>query len=230
MSEGLRARVAIVDYGLGNLFSIQHACRHAGMDVMVTVSKTEILEADAVLLPGVGAFGDAMQALRRLDLVSVLKDVAASDTRLIGICLGMQLLMMESEEFGRHRGLGILEGRVVRLLQESTHPGARRLKVPEVGWNCIREAQAGRWEGTLLEGVPDGAFMYFVHSFVVQPDDPTMVVSLTRYGPNDYCSTLQRGHLFACQYHPERSGPQGLRIYQRLASQLSESLSEAPQA
>jgi len=219
--------VAIVDYGLGNLFSIQHACRHAGLEVAVTAAKAEILEADAVLLPGVGAFGDAMDALRGLDLVRVLKDVAASDTMLVGICLGMQLLMSESEEFGRHRGLGIIEGRVVRLIQEIARPGARRLKVPEVGWNRIRAVQAGQWEGTLLEGLSDGDSMYFVHSFVVQPADPSTVLSVTRYGPIDYCSTLQRGNLFACQYHPERSGPQGLQIYQQLAFHLTRSLSKA---
>src|SRR3990172_8761912 len=156
-----RFQVAIVDYGIGNLFSVKHACEQAGIHASVTHSCSEILQASAVILPGVGAFGDAMETLGKLDLVSVLRDIAASGKPLVGICLGMQLLMTESHEFGWHRGLGIIEGEVVRL-EEAVH-GDRVLKVPHVGWNRIATGNATAvqadscvgWKGPLLEGLSE---------------------------------------------------------------------------
>ena len=218
MSEGARPQVAVVDYGLGNLFSVKHACEHAGMETVITSDGEQLLRADAVLLPGVGAFGDAMSALERLELISVLKDLVASGKPLVGICLGMQLLMSESVEFGRHRGLGFIEGDVVRL--EESRMTSRPVKVPEVGWNRLRMPRPRHWEGSLLDGLEDGEFMYFVHSFYVRPADPSVMLSTTRYGSMDYCSSFQRRNLFACQFHPERSGPSGLRVYRNLARQI----------
>ncbi|MBI4354225.1 MAG: imidazole glycerol phosphate synthase subunit HisH [Candidatus Omnitrophica bacterium] len=211
-------RVAIVDYGMGNLFSVKHACEAVGLSAAITSSSEQIVSANAVILPGVGAFGDAMEALRRLDLISPLRDAAVSGAPLMGICLGMQLLMSESEEFGRHKGLGIIEGDVVRLAV-STEQG-RVLKVPHIGWNRI-ERQARSWDGSLLEGLTDGSAMYFVHSFYLRPVDPRVVLSVTRYGSTTFCSTLQQDHVFASQYHPERSGPLGLRMYRRLAARIT---------
>lgn len=207
--------VAIVDYGLGNLFSVLHACRHVGMKAKLTSSRSEILDARAVILPGVGAFGDAMATLRRLDLVEALRDIAAEGTPFLGICLGLQLLMSESHEFGLHQGLGIIPGEVVRL--QTSQTDGRTLKVPQVGWNAI---QGGPWENTLLKGLTNGEAMYFVHSFYVKPAESEVVLSRTRYGPTEFCSSLGRGNLFACQFHPERSGPAGLRIYENLLSKL----------
>lgn len=214
-----KPQVAIVDHGLGNLFSVKHACECVGMVATITPDRQEILAADAVILPGVGAFGDAMQTLRRLDLVRVLQDIAQSSTPLIGICLGVQLLMSRSYEFGCHEGLGIIDGVVVRL--EHPRERGRDLKVPQVGWNRISTAADG-WSDTLLRNVPDHEFMYFVHSYVVQPADPTVVLSTTRYGDIDFCSSVRRGSVFACQFHPERSGPQGLRVYRNLVAQIEE--------
>ncbi|MBI4280133.1 MAG: imidazole glycerol phosphate synthase subunit HisH [Armatimonadetes bacterium] len=227
MRESGPARVAIVDYGMGNLFSIKHACAFAGLQAVITAAGEEIVAADAVILPGMGAFGDAMQILRDLDLVEVLRDVAQSGKPLLGVCLGMQLLMAESFEFGRHQGLGIIEGDVVSL-QEGMD-GARRLKVPQVGWNRVwRTGQAAgegaaspAWRDTLLDSLSDGEFMYFVHSFYPRPADPGVTLSLTRYGPVEFTSSLARGNVFACQFHPERSGPQGLRIYRNLAARIT---------
>jgi glutamine amidotransferase len=212
--------VAIVDYGMGNLFSVKHACESVGLTAVMTSSPEVLCSASAVILPGVGAFGDAMQALRRLQLTGPLREVAASGRPLLGICLGMQLLMTESSEFGRHRGLGLIEGDVVRLGAESDN-GARRVKVPQVGWNRITPAPTAGWEGSLLEGVPDGAYMYFVHSFYVRPAEAGVALSRTRYGPTEFCSSVSLGSLFACQFHPERSGPQGLQVYRSLAARLS---------
>ena len=226
MSNIPAVRVAIVDYGMGNLFSVGRACERAGLQPVIASSPQEIIAADAVVLPGVGAFGDAMEMLTRLDLASSLRDIAASPKPLLGICLGMQLLMTESQEFGRHRGLGIIEGEVVRL--EASVEGQRLLKVPQVGWNRINAMGSGRhngggdvtgtpWASSLLEGVGDGEYMYFVHSFYPKPVDTRAVVSTTRYGDIEFYSSLRLGGVFACQFHPERSGPAGLRIYQNLA-------------
>lgn len=220
------AEVAIVDYELGNLFSVKHACEHAGLRAIITTSRQEILAADAVILPGVGAYGDAMAVLAKLDLVAALRDFAASGKPLVGICLGMQLLMTESFEFGRHRGLGIIEGEVIRL--EGHVEESHRKKVPHVGWNSIHAPAASPdskyatapepWAESPLEGLADGTFMYFVHSYYPKPAASTVVLSLTKYGNTCFCSSLRSGNVFAFQFHPERSGPDGLRIYRNLAA------------
>ncbi len=222
--DARRPRVAIVDYGMGNLFSVKHACEDAGLSASVTSAHQEILGAHAVILPGVGAFGDAMETLRERDLITPLRDIAASGKPFVGICLGMQLLMEESFEFGRHAGLGLIPGKVVRL--DNTSGGSQPVKVPQVCWNRMNRVSTGggdSWAGTLLEGLPDGVFMYFVHSFVVVPNDPGVMISKTRYGLNEFCSALTVGEIFACQCHPERSGKSGLQVYRNLAVRLSAS-------
>lgn len=224
MSGLTKPKVAIVDYSLGNLFSVKQACEHAGLQARVTHAAREILEAEAVILPGVGAFGDAMAALRRLDLVGPLREVASSDKPLLGICLGMQLFLTESYEFGRHRGLGLIPGEVVKFDTPLDSSGAR-LKVPQVGWNRIYRpdgpAAGDPWAGSLLEGLAHGAYMYFVHSYYVQPDAPEVRLSLSRYGHIEFCSALKSGPILACQFHPERSGPEGLKVYENLAEKIS---------
>ena len=221
-----KLKVAIVDYGLGNLFSVKHACGHAGLDAAITSDRDDIFSSRAVILPGVGAFRDAMEALVRQDLVAVLKDVARSGTPLIGICLGMQLLMSESQEFGSSPGLGIVDGDVVRL--EDSEIQGRRLKVPHIGWSRIEERRhngnsnaADRWRASLIEEVPEGSFMYFVHSYYARPVDPEVILSTTRYGPIDFCSSFRKERVFGCQFHPERSGPLGLRVYHQLYKLLT---------
>ncbi len=213
MSVGTRLapEVAIVDFGLGNLFSVAQACQAVGLRSTITSERRVIEQADAVILPGVGAFGDAMQTLRRLDLVSVLRDTPGRGVALIGICLGVQLLMTESHEFGRHQGLGLIRGEVVRL--NNPREGHRTLKVPQVGWNRIHAAGGiEAWRDTPLEGSSDGTFMYFVHSFVVVPDDRSVVRSTTTYGDIGFCSGVSSGRIFPCQFHPGRSGRRGLHV------------------
>ncbi len=224
------SNVAVVDYGLGNLFSVLNACQFVGLEPVVTRSRQDILKADVVILPGVGAFGDAMDCLRRLDLVSPLRDVAASNTPLVGICLGMQLLMNESSEFGTHEGLGIVAGSVVRFENPVGQSGHRSvcqpLKVPQVGWNRVygpsaTEPRGGAannpWNGSPLDGLNEGDHVYFTHSFYARPDDRGVVLSLSRYGDIEFCSSLRARNVFAFQFHPERSGPTGLAIYRNLA-------------
>jgi glutamine amidotransferase len=219
MTEVENVQVAIVDYGLGNLFSVKHACAHVGLQAKITSSKEEILEADVVILPGIGAFEDAIAALHNLDLVSPLKDIASSEKILVGICLGMQLLMTESYEFGHHQGLGLIEGPVVRF--DIPADSSRVLKVPQVGWNCIYypdQTNTDSWTNSPLTGLSEGEFMYFVHSFYIKPTNPNVVLSTSRYGDIEFCSSLQCGNIFASQFHPERSGGRGLQIYQNIAT------------
>ena len=224
MIESNKPNVRIVDYGVGNLFSVKHACNSVGMQASITSHKQEILSADAVILPGVGAFGEAIESLRKLDLIHVLKDAASSSKLFIGICLGMHLLMDESDEFGNHQGLGIIKGYTIRFSNPVDNAG-KRLKVPHIGWNrvCKRDGTEGSlWRDSPLEGLADGEFMYFVHSFYVKPENSSLVLSTTQYGNTEFCSSLQSRNIFACQFHPERSGSQGLKIYSKLASFIKE--------
>ena len=212
-------RVAIVDHGLGNLHSVKQACEFVGLNAVITSVKSEILSADAVILPGVGAFGDAMQTLHRLDLVSVLRIVAESSKPMIGICLGLQLLMSESNEFGFHKGLNIIEGSVNRFDQPKEND--RLLKIPQVGWNRVYPARNSiNWSDTLLHGVDSNEYMYFVHSYIVQPQNGDVVLTLTRYGNIEFCSGINYRNICAFQFHPERSGPKGIMVSQNLAAQL----------
>jgi len=211
-------KVAIVDYALGNLYSIKHACERVGLESIITSSRDEILQADGVLLPGMGAYGEAMQTLHKLDLVTVLQDYAASGRPLIGICLGIQLLLTESYEFGNHKGLGIIEGAVIPL--DHPHEGERELKIPQVGWNQLHALRS--WNDTPLEDIPNNEYMYFVHSFVPKPQDVNVVLATTKYGGVEFCSSIQQKNIFACLFHPERSGVAGLRIYQNLAVQFKQ--------
>lgn len=222
--SGNPVKAAIIDYGLGNLFSVKQACEHVGMESIITSAKQEICTADVVLLPGVGAYADAMKSLHRLDLVSLLRDIAAQNRPFVGICLGLQLMMTQSHEFGLHDGLNVIEGDVVRFKSPSSkigvgaHETSRKLKVPQVGWNCICPPSDAAWEKTPLQGVPTGMYMYFVHSYYAVPVSPDVVLSTSNYGGIEFCSSLRRGNLFACQFHPERSGPMGLQIYRNIAS------------
>lgn len=230
--DNMGAQVAIVDYGMGNLFSVKQACEYVGLMPVITSSQQEIELSEAVILPGVGAFGDAMDTLDRLGLVEVLQDVADSPKPLLGICLGMQLLMSESTEFGKRSGLGIIEGEVARL--QTSVESLRQIKVPQVGWNRICFQGTGQnqaitkendpersispeWKSPLFKGLPDGEYMYFVHSFYARPADVDVIVSTTQYGPTKFCSSLRSNNVLGCQFHPERSGPGGLHIYRNLA-------------
>lgn len=216
-----RARVAIVDCRMGNLFSVRHACETAGLDAVITADPVVVGHADGVILPGVGAFGDAMDVLTNLGLTPVLRDAVAKGTPFMGICLGIQLLMTESHEFGVHRGLGVVEG-VVERLREGEEAG-RRAKVPHVGWNRIEApegAASGAWEDSLLADNRPGEFMYFVHSYAVHPARAEVVRAVTRYGGQTFCAAIQHANLFACQFHPERSASGGLNIYRRFAERV----------
>jgi glutamine amidotransferase len=205
--------IAIVDYGMGNLGSVQKALERVGATAVVTSDPAVLDTAQGVVLPGVGAFGDAMANLRARRLLEPVLRQVKEDKPLLGICLGMQLLFDESEEMGRHRGLGLLPGQVVRF-PEGT------LKVPHVGWNQLRMADR-RPEMALLEGIADGAHAYFVHSYYVVPGEPADVLATTEYGL-EFASVVGRGTVFGAQFHPEKSQEVGLRLLKNFARLVSD--------
>jgi len=193
--------IALIDYGIGNIRSVEKALRHLGAPVRITRDPDEIRSADRIVFPGVGAFGDGMEAVRRLGLETPLREAIDAGTPFLGICLGMQLLFQVSEEMGEHQGLGIFPGRVVRFSE------GMGLKVPQIGWNQLHRQRPH----PLLEGVPDGAYVYFVHSYYCRPADPSLVLATTDYGL-EYASVVGQGHVFGLQFHPEKSQAVGLRI------------------
>lgn len=210
--------VAIIDYQMGNMFSVQHACTNAGLSSFITADPGEIRRADGAILPGVGAFGEAMQNLRRLDLIDVIKDFISSGKAFMGVCLGLQLLFTESEEFGKSGGLGIVQGSVLRF--PGIDSAGKKRKVPYIGWNAIhrpKDRNGDPWKGSPLQDVTDGAYMYFVHSYYVVPSSPSVVLSVTDYGEIEYCSSLLVGNVFATQFHPEKSAREGIMIYKEWA-------------
>lgn len=222
MFNSERAYVAIVDYDMGNLYSVQRACEHVGLQAVIAKGHKQILGAAGVILPGVGAFGDAMVNLKKLDLISALKDFVATGRPLLGICLGMQLLMSHSEEFGSHEGLNIIEGPVVKFPDKDNQ--GRPLKVPQVGWNRIFVPEGkdkNFWDDSALNGIADGECMYFVHSFYAKPASDEVVLSVSTYKDIAYCSSLQKENVFAAQFHPERSAQNGLQIYKNWRLKVS---------
>jgi glutamine amidotransferase len=195
--------IAIIDYGMGNLRSVQKGFEQVGVPAVVTRDAAAIESAAGVVLPGVGAYGACMENLRRFELVDVVRRVVERGTPFLGICLGLQLLFDESEEFGPVAGLGLLRGKVVRF-RDSDDPERR---VPHMGWNQIRKHQ----QVAALDGVADGAFVYFVHSYVVEPSDPSIIATTTDYG-GEFVSSISAGNVYACQFHPEKSQTIGLGI------------------
>lgn len=204
-------KIVIIDYHLGNLFSVQQACRHLGMDAIISSDKQELLSADYAILPGVGAFGDAMQNLHDLDLVQPIHDFIQSGKPFMGVCLGLQLLFSESEEFGSHKGLNVIEGVTRRFPSVNTE--GQTLKIPQIEWNQIFRYNGKQWEDSPLRDCSEGEYMYFVHSYFVMPARKEYVLSTTTYGGHSYCSSIAAGNVFACQFHPERSSEHGLKIY-----------------
>ena len=204
--------IAVVDYGVGNLRSVSKALERVGAQVRVTSSAAEIDSADAVVLPGVGAFAHCMGNLRGAGLEACVRAAAASGKPFLGICVGMQILFEESDEFGRVEGLGILAGRVRRF-----EPKDASLKVPHMGWN---ELQIRR-RAPHLEGIPEGARVYFVHSYYVETPDPSIVATTTAYDV-DFVSSAWRGNIFATQFHPEKSQATGLAILGNFARLVAE--------
>ncbi len=214
----MTAPITVLDYGLGNLFSIRRALAHVGADVEMTAEPETVRRAAGVVLPGVGAFADGMRGLAQRGLVDALREVVADGRPLLGICLGMQLLFDESEEFGRHDGLGLLQGRVVRLRDAAAD--ATRVKIPHIGWRELMPTAGRTWSSTILEGVRPGDAMYFVHSFVPEPAAEEIRVAEMDYGSHRYCVVAERGQVIGCQFHPEKSGDAGLHLLRNFVARV----------
>lgn len=193
--------IAIIDYDAGNIRSVEKALISLGQEVKITGDPKEILRADKVILPGVGAFGDAMENLNRSNLVPVIQEVVKKGTPFLGICLGLQLLFERSEETPGVEGLGILKGEILRI------PAAEGLKIPHMGWNSLHFENDGR----LFRGIPEQSYVYFVHSYYLKAEEEEIVKASTEYGTHIHAS-VEKGNVFACQFHPEKSGEVGLQI------------------
>jgi len=198
--------IAIIDYQMGNLRSVQKAFESLGTEAVITSDATVLQQADKVVLPGVGAFEDAIKELRNRDLVSPIHDLVASGKPFLGICIGLQLLFDVSYEGGEYEGLGIIAGEVQRF------EIAPEFKVPHMGWNQVNIEQAS----PILQGIDNNTYFYFVHSYYVVPSDPS-VISLTSDYDGTFCAGICRGNLFATQFHPEKSQRAGLKLLQNFA-------------
>ena len=193
--------VAIIDYDAGNIKSVQKAIEYLGEDVIITRDPEVILNASRVILPGVGAFGDAMEKLHKYNLVDVIKEVVKREIPFLGICLGLQLLFERSDEIPGVQGLGILKGEIKRI------PDNGELKIPHIGWNSLSFPNKGR----LYDGISEESYVYFVHSYYLDAEDKNIVVATTEYGTTIHAS-VEQGNVFACQFHPEKSSSVGLKI------------------
>ena len=198
--------IAIIDYDAGNIRSVEKAMAKLGQEVWITRDRERIMNADKVILPGVGSFGDAMAHLREYNLVEVIKDVVAEKKPFLGICLGLQLLYESSEETPGVGGLGILKGKILRI------PEQKDLKIPHMGWNSLHLQNDGR----LFRGIEQNPYVYFVHSYYLKAGEEETVKATTEYSVNIHAS-VEKDNVFACQFHPEKSGDLGLQILKNFA-------------
>ena len=193
--------IAIIDYDAGNLKSVEKALLYLGEECVVTRDRNELLKADKVILPGVGAFGDAMEKLNKFGLVEVIHEIVKENKPFLGICLGLQLMFESSEEGPGVKGLGLLPGKIVKFPEKDGY------KIPHMGWNSLHLQNDGR----LFKGIPEETYVYFVHSYYLQAKEPEIVKATAQYGVTIHAS-VEKDNIFACQFHPEKSGDVGLRI------------------
>jgi imidazole glycerol-phosphate synthase subunit HisH len=205
----MNPKIVIVDYGMGNLRNVQRGFEKAGFDAKVTRSKKEIEKASGLVLPGVGAFKDCMINLDQYDLIEIILGSIKKGKPYFGICLGLQILFSESEEFGLHKGLDVVKGKVVKFKPHGDH------KVPHMGWNTVEMKK----EVPMLKGIKDGDFFYFVHSYYVVPEEKEWVGTSTQYGI-PFASSIWKDNIFATQFHPEKSQEKGLKILETFAKSL----------
>ena len=195
---------AIIDYDAGNLRSVEKALQRLGEDTVITRDADVLLASKHVILPGVGSFGDAMEKLREYGLIPVIREIVAREIPMLGICLGLQLLFESSEESPGVSGLGLLPGKIRRIPKDPSD-----LKIPHMGWNSLHFDHPGK----IFSGIPEGAYVYFVHSYYLEASDPLIVTASTQYGTTIHAS-VEKGKLFACQFHPEKSSDVGMKILQ----------------
>lgn len=213
-----RKKIVVIDYGLGNLFSVQQAFVSFGVDAVITRDPSELKSADAAVLPGVGAFGDAIKNLKEFNLYEPILEFVKAGKPFLGVCLGMQLLFEESEEFGQHKGLGIIKGQIKKF--PDLNPSGQKLRIPQIAWNTIYAPKGRSWSGTPLETIKEKEFMYFLHSYYSSPADKNDILTLTNYDGIEYCSAVKKENVFAMQFHPEKSAVEGIKIYKNWVNQI----------
>lgn len=204
-------KVAIIDYGIGNVRSIGNALAFLSIESILTRDKNEIINADAVILPGVGAFEHGMNNLKKFDLLDTIYEFVTTGKPFIGICLGMQLLLEQSEEFGVSKGLGLIKGKVIKMPILDN-----KSKLPHISWNRITEPTEGAWDSTLLGDVKEENNYYFVHSFIAAPEDKSDVLANCMYAGIEFCAAVKHKNIYGFQFHPEKSGSLGLEILKNL--------------
>ena len=214
----MRLKVAIVDYGLGNLFSVNSACELVGLDSVITSDTDVVRKADAVILPGVGAFGDAMNTLRETNLLDSITEFVHTGKPFLGICLGMQLMFSESEEFGPYKGLDLIKGKIVKFPDQNKEGGI--IRIPQIQWNQVWQNTKEIWDASPLHTIEDGSYMQFVHSYYAVPEDTSTILSFSEYEGVRYASAVIKDNLVGMQYHPEKSAEKGIAIYQNWANYL----------
>ncbi|WP_287497384.1 imidazole glycerol phosphate synthase subunit HisH [Pandoraea sp. CB10b_02] len=203
-------KVTLIDYGIGNLYSVSRALEYCGAEVTLSSDPSTIEASPRLVLPGVGAFADGMSGLRERGLIEPIRRYAATGRPLLGICLGMQMLTSASEEFGRHEGLGLIPGNVVPIPTVTTQ--GQPHKTPNIGWSALTPAADADWSGTLLARTEPGTFVYLVHSYHVVPDDPKAKIATCEYGGHAITTAIRSGAVHGFQFHPEKSGEEGLRM------------------
>ena len=206
-------KISIIDYEIGNVKSIINAFRKIGIEPLLTNNREIILNSDGLILPGVGAFAHGMKNLQKYGLQKIIYDFVDTNKPFMGICLGMQMLMEESEEFGITKGLGLIEGKVIKLPTQNSNYE----KLPHVSWNEIIKYDI-TWQNTIFHGIPEQSDMYFVHSFVSAPLDEKNILSVTEYSDYKFCSAIKKNNIYGCQFHPEKSGEIGLKIMQNFVN------------
>lgn len=206
-------KITVIDYGIGNILSVVRALTHCGAEVLVTDSPEDIRNSRALILPGVGAFEDGMKGLRDRNIIEPIKEYATTGYPFMGICLGMQMMLDVSEEFGLYNGLGLIPGRVAKI-NDFTKEG-RPHKIPHIGWNKLKLPESkglSSWENTILTGIDKQSEVYFVHSYTAIPDNEEHRLADTYYGERQISAVIKKDNLYGCQFHPEKSGTIGLKI------------------
>lgn len=206
-------KITILDYGIGNILSVSRAFEHCGAEVSLTDSPMDVIKAEMLVLPGVGAFADGMNGLAAKSLIDPIKEFVKKDRPFMGICLGMQMMLDESEEFGLHYGLGLIHGRVKKI--ESTSSDSLKHKIPHIGWNRLvlpENRDKKWWDNTILSRIPEDSATYFVHSFTAVPDKAENRLADAYYGGRLISAVIREGNIYGCQFHPEKSGKIGLKI------------------
>lgn len=201
--------VVIVDYGLGNLFSIEQACKYLGYSTTLSSKPDIILRASNIILPGVGSFEVAMRQLYKYNLIETLQNFVKTGKPIMGVCLGMQLLFNESNEFGKHNGLGFIEGSVIKFPEMINN---QKIRIPHIGWNTIYKGDLD-WYNSPLQYTHNESLMYFVHSYYVKPDSKENILTYSNYEGFEFCSAVKKDNILGFQFHPEKSGKEGLMIY-----------------